>query len=224
MTQVTRNTNTKLNNKMKTKNMNKWLTVLGIGSAVLLSQQVQATAFTVGTVPTTVAAISNPLTVAGGATLLATVTTALVGGITGSLTASVYNNDANNTYAGFNANNITFQYILTVTSGIADVLTLPGFDSGPVNIGYSGAVAPTGYSSPAFAGVIDWYFSGLIGTSATLVVQTVSPIYTPQVELVQDGSQSHAPGFGVVPDGGMTVMLLGAALSGLCLMRKKLVA
>ena len=197
--------------------MNKWLTVLGIGSAVLLSQQVQALPFTVNGLPFPGSAVA-PLSVSG--TQVATMTSALTGGQGGSLTSKVFSGDANNTLGG-----LTFTYLLNITSGDVDIFTLTGWAAGAsFLVGQNGAgQASTGVDAPG-GGVINFFFSDLTGTSETLVVETGATTFTPVTELFQDGAQAHALGFGVVPDGGMTVMLLGMALSGLALFRKKVMA
>ena len=200
-------------------NMNKWLIVLGIGSAVFLNQQVQATPFTINGLP--FPGSSPTPTLASGGTTIASMSSSLTGLQTGTLFSKVSSGDVNNTLGG-----LTFTYVLSITSGDVDIFTLTGWTAGmSFFAGENGpGTGSTGFDAPG-GGVINFFFNDLAGSvSETLVVQTGATTFTTATELFQDGGQAHALGFGVVPDGGMTVMLLGMALSGLALFRQKVTA
>ena len=152
------------------------------------------------------------------------------GGVpSGSLYSAVYNVSGK----------YTFVYQLTDTgaSSITE-LTLNGFipSMGVTTLGYvtaSGTTVPqtasllvtgnlqVGFESTAGSGV---GISASGGTSDYLVVGTTATAYLNNFPAgVIDGGVAPVNAYGPnVPDGGMTIMLLGGALSGMALLRRKL--
>ena len=148
--------------------------------------------------------------------------------LNGSLESRAYRNDSSNP---FGLSGITFWYQLTMSSIVpsgdnANRLSLNGYLGFLVNAAYVAAtgVAPDGYTF--FADTVGFNISLAAGQqSAILLVRTSATGVKVALEKVQDGGQSDTFGFApAVPDGGTTVVLLGGALTGLGLLRKKFLA
>lgn len=149
--------------------------------------------------------------------------------LNGTLESRVFRNDVNNPN-GLNA--LTFWYQLTMSTitpagDAANRLSLngwAGFLTAAVYVLATG-VAPDSQTLAADTIGINVTLSAG-QQSAIILVRSRATSVTTANDKVQDGGQSDAFGYApaTVPDGGTTVMLLGGALSGLGLLRKKFLA
>jgi VPDSG-CTERM motif len=147
--------------------------------------------------------------------------------------ASSYNvvNGAANPLGG-----LVFIYQVQLTAGSLNSIALDGFGNIAVDVGYTtgngaglppGNVAPSSVNRSSDGSVITFDFNPDISgvTTYALIIDTSLTTFTQGIGLVQDGDQGNAPIFVPnVPDGGTTAMMLGAGLSGLALLKRKLVA
>jgi len=173
--------------------------------------------------------------VAAGATQLATETTKLVKTSTGTkfpagtIQSWVYSGDANNPFAG----GLTFVYQINISAAsttfadsFADSADWAGFltDVGSKKTGVQ--INPA--SANRDSDILTWVFSPTHVTagksSALLIVETNAKKYQNDAFNVHDGGTSSADAYVplAVPDGGLTVALLGGALIGLGAIRRKL--
>jgi hypothetical protein len=208
------------------KNTNKWLAILGVGSAMLLSQQAQA-------IPTGTLTLSDN----NGNTTGAIATSggvATYNGILGNWDINVSTGIGGGT-ASFPT--LDLNSVDRFTSGLGNVLTITftlnavGPLAGTIYNGVGGTASGTSdvfqvlvngvpvttslaFNSNPFSGSQS---SGLV-TGA--LPSTISIVAT--LTANPGGITSFDDNASFAPDGGATVMLLGAALSGLCLFRKKI--
>jgi hypothetical protein len=210
---------------------NKWIKMTAAAAAIVgFSASVQATLVTLtpGTAFTSLSGATSSL--AGGTLVGSVLNSPLTGGYdTGTLTSFVESGVTANPYAG----GLTFVYAVNLTSGQFIHLTLNGYGSAlAVSIGYDtsngGAFVPTTVDRVSGTGTpIDVFWGAEITSGLTDYVEVFTPFTS--VSFVTDniidggtaGAQAYAPN---LPDGGATVMLLGAALSAMGLLRRKLIA
>jgi hypothetical protein len=175
-------------------------------------------------------------TVSAGATELATETKTLVQvGVNpapaGTITSSVYSGDANNPNGGLTfvyqitlaANSPTFAEIYSSpTAWSSSLLLNAGFDHTPPGVINPNSINWAGLPN----GVLTWTFNNTIGAgqeSAELIIESSAKSYVNPTWQAQDGGQSQAPAFAPsLPDGGLTMMLLGGTSLGLAALRRKL--
>jgi VPDSG-CTERM motif len=191
---------------------NNMIKLAGVAAvAIALSQTIQAASIT-GNIGFNGNAVLDT-TSANTASQVVSWNTSTVGGDSGTFaTAGVAANSIAQIFGPFNFNSSTPMTLWTVggsggvplftfTLGSSSIFFQGG---GFVNVIITGTVSAIGYDATAFTG--------------TFSVSNPSQNGTAQFsENLQFNSSS-------VPDGGTTVMLLGAALSGLALMKRKLVA
>lgn len=176
----------------------------------------------------------------GGTQLGATLTAGIVSDVTqlpgksmsGTLVSKVFQNDPNNPNIG----GLTFWYQLTLTSIVptTDLVNRLGLNGFLGQVGLTAAYI-TGSQTPdpfytfnADTVGFSWITTGGIApgqSSSILLVRTKATAFTTANDVVQDGVQGDVQGYAPgVPDGGTTVMLLGGALAGLGVLRKKFIA
>jgi hypothetical protein len=210
---------------------NKWIKMTAAAVAIVgFSASVQATLVTLtpGTSFTSLSGATSSL--AGGTLVGSVLNSPLTGGYdTGTLTSFVESGVTANPYAG----GLTFVYAVNLTSGQFIHLTLNGYGSAlAVSIGYDasngGTLTPTTVDRVSGTGSpIDVYWGSENTSGLTDYIEVFTPFTS--VSVVTDniidggtaGAQAWAPN---LPDGGATVMLLGAALSAMGLLRRKLIA
>jgi len=211
--------------------MNKNLTSLLVAGALAAAQAALANSTPIADGQTV-----NPLgnTTVSGGTLLGNETTTLVKTSTGTkfpagtIHSWVYSGDANNTLGG-----LTFVYQLNIASGsstFADSFADSGdFEGFLTSVGIdsaSGSVTPA--SANRDTGIITWVLSPTHVTAGTssvlLIVQTDAKKFQNDAFNVHDGGTSSSDAYVplAVPDGGLTVALLGGGLMALAGLRRKL--
>jgi hypothetical protein len=207
--------------------------VMGLSAANVHAQTLETLA-NGGTV--TFTANNNVLLGASSTTSTTAPITATAGTVSGevaSAAAVVAQNSVSNPLGG-----LVFVYQVELTGGDLNSLALTGFGNITVDVGYSsqnsyglslGSVAPTSVTSDD--GTITFDFTPNVNSGTTtyaLIVDTSLTTITSGLGLIQDSDQGNAPilvpNIPSVPDGGTTAMLLGAGLSGLALLKRKLVA
>jgi len=204
-----------------------------VAGSLALSASVQATTISMlpGAGGVTLSGATN--SVSGGATLLANETSTLTflsgTGIpdVGTVQSWVYSGDANNTLNG-----LTFVYQVSITSGEFDHLVLDGYGfPSVVNVGYNtltGSLLPTDVSRTSGTGNpldFDWGSEVNSVTTYLLIVNTSIAGYANNIANLSDGETYTAAAYAPnLPDGGVTAMLLGGALSAMGLLRRKLIA
>ena len=209
---------------------NKWIKMTAVAAFVGFSASVQANPITLTSGQGSTSLAGVVLTESGGTlkqSLLNQTMTDTIGNDTGTFSSWVYSGDANNTLNG-----LTFVYSITLTSGDIAHLSINGFgfpSSVIVGLDSSNGGLITPYQanrSGAGGNPLDFDFGSFgSGTTVLIVVDTSILNYQVQYALFQDGNQANSPALAPnLPDGGATVMLLGAALSAMGLLRRKLIA
>jgi hypothetical protein len=186
----------------------------------LLAATAEAATLAPGTLLTPVPAEAEPV----GGVVLATQTSPFVSTTyTGELVSTVIQNDTSNALGG-----LTFTYELRNLTGTHSInrLSINGWDGFLTDVSASSPV-PAGRVVPAYADReasgtsigFSWVAapigSGAVGpsqTSATLVIQTNSPVFVPTSAFVLDGFPAGMLAFAPVPEPS-TVVLAGTGLA-----------
>ncbi len=204
-----------------------------------------AQAVSVPLAPATLVPLAGAVTttVGGTATLVDSLIGALYGptpgaaSINGTVNSFVYSGDVNNPYG---LTGLTFVYRVFNDSssiGVVEHLTVNNYDAFLVSVGTDASVGtddPLSVNRSLLGTPVSFNF-GFSGAAALmpgqsshlLILQTSATRYERQIGAVIDGASANVFILGPtvsVPDGGMTVALLGLALGGLGLIRRKLIA
>jgi hypothetical protein len=187
-------------------------------TVALLAATAEAATLAPGALLTPVPAEAEPV----GGVVVATQTSPFVSTTyTGDLTSSVIAGDTSNALGG-----LTFTYVLRNLTGTHSInrMSINGFDGFLTDVGRA---APAGTIVPAYADReasgtsigVSWVSApigaGAIGTgqtSATLVIQTNSPVFVPTSAFVLDGFPAGMLAFAPVPEPS-TFVLAGTGLA-----------
>ncbi|MEX2140199.1 MAG: PEP-CTERM sorting domain-containing protein [Pirellulales bacterium] len=196
----------------------RFATCVALTVVLLAAATAEAATLAPGALLTPVPAEAEPV----GGVVLATQTSPFVSTTyTGELTSTVISGDTSNTLGG-----LTFTYVLRNLTGTHSInrLSINGFDDFRTDVGRA---APAGTIVPAYADReasgtsigFSWVSapigSGAIAagqTSATLVVQTNSPVFVPTSAFVLDGFPAGMLAFAPVPEPS-TFVLAGTGLA-----------
>jgi hypothetical protein len=214
------------------KNMKKSykIKVLAVIVATVLTSALLSQAVPLGVGQT----ILTPGPVTVGGSLVAgsmTVRTFLTGGgESGTLTSYALSGDPGNTLGG-----LTFVYQLSMGVGYLQGLSVNGFGGFTTGTGIATSLSlinPLSVSRSTiadFGDTIHWDFAQSLtapSSSAYLILETDSQVWTLAIEGVIDGGVATVEGVSpratTVPDGGMTIALMGFALMGVEALRRRL--
>ena len=197
----------------------RFATCVAITVALLAAATAEAATLAPGALLTPVPAEAEPV----GGVVVATQTSPFVSTTyTGELTSTVISGDTSNPFP----NGLTFTYVLRNLTGSHSInrMSINGFDGFLTDVG---RVAPAGTIVPAYADReatgssigFSWVAapigSGAVGTgqtSATLVIQTNSPVFVPTSAFVLDGFPAGMLSFAPVPEPS-TFVLAGTGLA-----------
>jgi hypothetical protein len=208
------------------KNANKWLAILGVGAAMLLSQQAQAIPTGTLTLSDNNGNTTGPIATSAGVASFnggvgfwnVNVSTGIGGGTTSFPTLDL--NSIDNFLGGVVGNVLTINFTLTglgplsggifngvggTANGVSDVFQ--------VLINGVPVTTSVAYNTNPFSGAQQGSATGGFPSTVSIVATLTGGA---------NGGLTSFDDNASVPDGGTTVMLLGAAFSGLCLFRKKI--
>jgi hypothetical protein len=208
---------------------NKWIKMTAAAAAIVgFSANVQATLISPSSsiIPTPAAPVSP--TTDGSSTLIASMSGVISSAtLQGTLSSYVYTDTANS-LGGY-----VFVYVVSNSTGPDGVtaLGIDGWQTILTDVGqYGSGVASSSVQRSLTGNTItfNWQSPATVnpgGTSDYLVIDTAFRSYQTVSAGLADGSGTTTTALGInLPDGGVTVMLLGAALSAMGLLRRKLIA
>jgi hypothetical protein len=181
-------------------------------------------------VPLLPGAMVNPNvdSIGGGATLVGSLTgvnfvTPGSASVSGTVDSWVYSGDVNNTYGG-----LTFVYKVNVTAGtVVEGLNLNNFSGVQVDVATDGSGVIPSFANRGIVGTpvrFEWLTGIAVGSSSSfLLIRTDATAFEKVLDGVKDGTTVNVTLLGpAVPDGGMTLVLLGTALTAMGLIRRKM--